>query len=121
MFAGISADTEIMWKNTSAFSDPVLPSNAIGNFTELILGHLAVGARHVYEGMTGQFSQICTAMSFEVTQASDWHRQQLQGNFGQIRCLLCSQSFFNPTLAFQSLKFHGHMEVSRFCINTMMS
>ena len=75
-----SADTEIMWKNTSAFSDPLLPSNAIGNFTELILGHLAsTGARHVYEGMTGQFSQICTAMSFEVTQASEWHRQQLQG------------------------------------------
>jgi hypothetical protein len=75
-----SVDTEILWKNMGGFSDPLLPSDTVGNFSELILGHLAgVGARHLYEGATGQFSQMCAAMAFEVSQASEWHRQQLQG------------------------------------------
>jgi len=75
-----NSDSEIIWKNTGNISDPLIPSEAVANFSDLILGHLtATGPAHMYEGSAGQFTQMCTAMAFEVSQASEWHRQQLQG------------------------------------------
>lgn len=99
-------ESEIPWKNLSMSPDPLLPSDDVGCFLEVLQRHLRSGggSGRMYEAAVSQFAQMCTAMAFEVVNAREWHRQQLRG-----------EPWTDQTFGLQSIQrpssFNGRTEV----------